>query len=355
MLSIAVLLLMPHQFADTAVVRTGDCPSCAVRVERVATLGDTAGAGLLTERAVIAMDEKGRLLLAHMGAPSRVNVYESDGTLLRTIGRAGGGPGEYRRIWQIAPYSGGLLIFDDRSKRSTRLTSEFEFVETRPAPETPLSVVVRSDGSGVMSAIVATPELIGFGLHEFDVNGARVRSLGLSSLPFREDLRALFTRDVSPGIDSATYWSSHRSEYAFEKCWFGRSQCHLFIRAATWFPAPAVSSIAQRGSGDEPPAPSLWGVSQTSPRYVWTIARVPDPEWRSAVDTEGAAHFRVLDWNDYVDTVVECIDLTTNQVVASRRLDAAMQRFIAPGVTWYHREDAAGFVKIEVVRLLLDR
>lgn len=347
-------LSLALQFTDTVTVVESMCAGCSIRMERVATLGEEDGPGMLTSQAVVAIDMQGRYLVAHMGDGARIKVFSPSGAFVRNIGRAGSGPGEYRRIWRIAPFAGGVIVYDDVAKRSTRLSRELTFIETRPAPETPLSVVLRDDGAGVMSALVPSRDLVGYPLHEFDAKGRRLRSFGFPGITYRRDLRELFERYLTPSAEPNRFWASHSAEYAFAKCSIGRpNDCRLFVRPAPWFPRPKPSEL-NRQVLEKAPAPALWGVSQDGARYLWTMTRVADRRWRTVVDEPLPDHLEIADWHQYVDTVVECIDLTTNRVVASQRFDEALLRFIGPGTAWYANEDSSGVERVQVVRFRLN-
>ncbi len=233
------VLLQP----DTVRLTERLCASCNVRLERIATLGDNNGPGAIsTFRVALAKDTAGRYLVSE-GAP--LSVYSAQGTFLRTVGRRGGGPGEYRRIWRIAPFSQGTIIFDDFAKRSTVLSLNFKVIDTKPAPEAPLSVIVRDDRSGVMASFVNTPALKGVPLHDFDTQGVLVRSYGASRTPYRADLRDLFQRYVAKSTVSNTFWINHRRDYTFAHCTFGNQSCRTYVRRAEWFPAPAFSGLVR--------------------------------------------------------------------------------------------------------------
>ncbi len=349
------LLLAALAFAmqsDTVRISERICSACEIRLDPIATLGDTVGPGMLTSpNLVVAQDVRGRFLVAN--APSRFAVFSQRGAFLRAVGKLGGGPGEYRRIWQISPYANGILVHDDFAKRRTWLTNDFEVVDTKPALETPTSLALRRDGSGVFAAFIPTPQLAGYLLHDLDAEGSRTRSHSLSRLPFREDLRDLFDRDVSLSTDAARYWVNHRREYAFAHCRFGTESCRLYLRPARWFPAPSMI-VWTEVMGTQPPPPQMWGVSQDSQGYVWSLTWVADERWRSAVKLETRTEYRIVDFDRYYDTILEAIDPRTNAVVARRRFDPVFRRFVGPGVLWRYREDDDGFGRIEIVRLTLE-
>lgn len=344
------------QYADTVTITERRCAACSISVQHVVSLGDSAGEGFVAFGAVIARDRRGNYLVSHPRAAGHLIVFRPDGTFDRTVGRAGGGPGEFRRIWTIVPFDSGVMVYDDFARRRTRLDQNLAVVETNPTPEDPLSAVVNNDGSGVMAAIVPSSGLIGFTLHAFDTHGVRTKSFGLSALPYREDLRELFVRELARGVANGSFWEAHRREYAFGRCVQGQDVCRLYTRSVSWFPKPDLMNPWDHDIvGDHPPPPParLVGVSQDDPRYVWTVSRVPDAAWRSGVRIGTQQEYQVTDANRFFDSIIERIDLVERRVVATTRIDEAIWKFVGPDDAFYYKEDARGVGKVEVVRFQL--
>jgi hypothetical protein len=348
-----LMLLLPLAIAQSDTFRLAErpCSDCAITLSRVVTLGDDDGPGAITLSARIAVDARGRYWLGHAGAPAQLAIFSPDGRFQRTVGRSGGGPGEFRRISRMIPFADGMVLFDDFAKRSTVMSLNFDVVDTRPAPQAPESVILRRNLTGVMSAIVPTADLIGFTLHLLNRQGELVGSFAPTGLPYRESMRELFLRGLSPATDTGRYWVSHRMEYAFSLCAHGRTECRLFLRPAGWFPRPAWGPSPDMGT--TPPSARLRGVSQDHPRFVWTISWVADARWRSALEKATRTEYRVTDFDRYYDTIVERIDVQAMRVVASVRIDQMVWDFAGPGMAYWRYEDASGNPRVAVARLQL--
>lgn len=345
-----ILLVAALQQSDTVKLSERLCSPCGVTLERVATLGDNDGPGALSFGAVLAMDARGRFLLAHRAAQSQITVFTSEGKYSQTVGRQGAGPGEYQNIWSIAPSDRGVLVYDAKLARRTVLDLDLKVVASYPAAERAATMLFRNDGSAIVAAIVPTTDAIGYTLHKIDARGARVKSFAGPNLPYREDMRELFIRSLSAGLDAGRYWVANRREYVFSHCAFETDACHVFLRPAAWFEAPRPSALTTWDMGRQPPFPLLASVSQDDPRYVWTVSIVPDDRWKSALKPINATEYSVTNFNQYYDSIVERIDLVTNRVVVSKRFDQRIYPFIAPGIASYYREDDAGIPRIEIVR-----
>ncbi|MGQ0647296.1 MAG: 6-bladed beta-propeller [Gemmatimonadaceae bacterium] len=75
------------------------------------------GRAALVEANTLGVDGAGRLYVADT-KPVVIMVFNTDGTLLRTIGRQGGGPGEYRNPW-IAVRGANLVVHDPAPSRTS--------------------------------------------------------------------------------------------------------------------------------------------------------------------------------------------------------------------------------------------
>jgi hypothetical protein len=72
----------------------------------------------------------GRIVVADAQA-AELKVYDSTGRHLRTVGRSGSGPGEYRRISALYRTRGDtLLVADPQNRRITRLSPSLETLST---------------------------------------------------------------------------------------------------------------------------------------------------------------------------------------------------------------------------------
>lgn len=331
--------------ADTIVVIERLCDTCSIAATRIVTLGSDEGPGAVGRPALVALDARGRYWVSSVDDPV-IQVYDSAGTFLRTVGRNGDGPGEFRMINVIKSSPMGVHVFDNASARWTKLNLDFRLSGTSTVQGEPHSARIVEDGA-ILGAIVPTRNAVGFTLHKVNDKGQIVRSFGDTQIPYREDLRHLFQRTIGEDSDSLYFWAARQSEYAFERCSAESFHCQLFVREARWF-RPHTRGIEPNRS--ESPAPVLVAVSSDNARYVWTLVWVADARWRSAVGGQGHTQ-RITDISKYFDTVVERIDVLSGQVVASRRIDLAIEDFIGPSMVYAFRLDENDIPRVEIMRL----
>ena len=150
------------------------CGDCVITLDTVVTIGGLSGPGLhvIDRFSGVAVDRRGRFLINGSGPPE-ISVFDSTGKFLRTVGRRGEGPGEYRSIRHIAVGPQYIHVFDFRAGR-TMLDHDFAVVRTDRFPGAIDYSVVRSDDEVVFAADVPTPESVGHQLHVLRPSGELV-------------------------------------------------------------------------------------------------------------------------------------------------------------------------------------
>ena len=102
---------------------------------------------VLAQPSAVTLDEAGRIYLTDWTS-SRLAVLDTDGTFLRTIGREGAGPGEFRSPTTVLPLHGRVRVVDSRNGRQQLLSDTGTFIESTPLPPGAMSgnVSLREDG-----------------------------------------------------------------------------------------------------------------------------------------------------------------------------------------------------------------
>jgi len=133
---------------------------------------DAPGLGMPSE---LAIDETG-LLYVTDAAASTVHVVDTTGTILRTIGRPGAGPGEFRRPRSLRVARDTVRLIDQGNGRVLTFAPDGRYLGTRPEPPVWVSggVVLGADGS----AVVALNGYDGVLAQRFDAAGNAGNQLG---------------------------------------------------------------------------------------------------------------------------------------------------------------------------------
>jgi hypothetical protein len=110
----------------------------------------------------IASDAQGRIYALDLG-DARVTVLDSAGNLVRTLGRQGGGPGEFRRPVGLAVWPDGTIAVSDAGKRAlVRFDAAGAVLEQQPLPDGyPVGPVRAVDDGVVMGWPPGITETVG--------------------------------------------------------------------------------------------------------------------------------------------------------------------------------------------------
>lgn len=296
------------------------CSRCVIVREQVAVLRDTSSYGLIGGLdPVVAVDSRGRFYVSDLVRTS-VAVFDPNGQLTRLIGRAGGGPGEFRYIDRIVVSRGDTLrVFDGGQRRETMFSPQHQLSRMRELGIRPGPVVVLNNGDLVLNAAAATRSLVGLPLHLVDSTGEITRSFGTQDATYRSGLDGLLARSLALKTGTEVY-AAKAQEYVIE-LWNAADGVLIqeIVRDADWF-KPWISRARQ--SETAAPQPKIWdGLFRTPNGELWVLVHVADPQYRRAITRGGPHGFTITDVNRYLDAVVEVIDPLRKHVVARQRFD----------------------------------
>ena len=153
------------------------CADCVIAMDTVLTLGglDAEGSEVVSYSTEVVIDSRGRILVTDRDFPE-IFVFDSDGRLLRTVGRRGEGPGEYQRISHVNAGPRYIHVFEYHTGR-TVLDLDFGFVRRdRFAGQFQQSYVMESD-EVVLMGNIGSAESAGHLLHLIGPSGD-IRSYG---------------------------------------------------------------------------------------------------------------------------------------------------------------------------------
>ena len=210
----------------------------------------------------------------------------------------------------------------DGTPLDARLEADGTLLNSAHFPHDILLAHPLSDSILLANGTIRTPDRIGLPFHLVHVDGTILGSFGPEA--------SLMSGAEEPGyryiavIDERRFLSTAMSGRPYRiELWDGRSLRTVWTRATEWFPeaGPPRRSREIR--------PRVGGLHRDGSR-LWTIVTVPDPAYtpappgtRVVVDSQ----YRDSRW----DTVVELIDLTLGEVVASQRFDQHILRLLWDG------------------------
>ena len=346
-----------HAQATVTIRSTPSCPGCRLDLVRVATLGSIDDPAGFASNVEVDHDSRGRYIVGASADRTQFMLYDGRGRLLRTVGRRGEGPGEYRGISRVLSGPGDSIhVVDQALARLTVLSPEIRLVRTVSLPLSPArSVILRPDRL-LVHARVSSMALAGLPLHLIGPDGRIQRSFGAADLEIRPGQEARRVRVIGrSGNDAA--WSAYVDRYRLER-WGIDGRLELAIeRDADWY-RPWNAYAAQR-LDERPPRPQTRGVWQAPNGLLYVAIRVADVHWKRSDEARAlqAARERPqlsrTEWSDYADTMIEVIDVQRGVLVASVRVPQALDGFTRDGMLYGMREAASGVEVIDVWRVQL--
>ncbi len=104
--------------------------------------------------------DDGRIIVAE-GSPPRLLAFDASGSLFRTAGRRGGGPGEFEAITWLQHVSGdSLLLYDARLRRASVFDDSLRFARSFSLPNTEGGGVPPLVGSFADRSLLATTQRV---------------------------------------------------------------------------------------------------------------------------------------------------------------------------------------------------
>lgn len=322
----ATLRVERDTIGDTVVVRTlaGSTGGDSVRIVEELRIGEPEGSEAYTFGQVreMAVGADGTMYV-YDGALRALRSYDSTGRFVHTIGREGGGPGEYREVIGLAVHPDGrLLLRDPRLGRIAVYTAAGEPLDSWPMQSGLFaSDMLRTDSAGYVYARILTGapkpgETWPFALARLDAHGAVV-----DTLPAPRWAEALVNTAI---YDPTTLWTWHPfgyfvaafgARYAVELRHTDGPVLRIERAGQPVLQVPAderaeldstFSALRQRSPG--PPQPAQPSIPTTKPAIrdiatgqdgrIWVRPYMPSIPRAEAADTTSPAPRRGRRWTE---------------------------------------------------------
>ena len=343
--------------STTVITDEPSCESCTIELLRVATLGDTALPGGLSDEAGVWAGGDGRFYVIDVVvAPSRVLVYDSIGRYVTAFGRSGSGPGEYAvpvRVMSRGPDTIQVVALPRRL--TTILTRDHSVARIERLPLDLMDHAILGDGTLVINGILRTREAIGYPLHRLGDSLEVLASFGTDDPRFdpTDAAQPWRSRRALAPAGGDRFWAAPPNRFSAELWDADGNRIRRLVRNVAWF-QPWTNGWAPWIA---PPPPRLWSIRQDDAGILWVVVHVPDPNWRRipARQTNIPDHEKHMpvDYHEFYDTVVEAWDLSGGRFLTSLRSDFRMKGFLYGGLLYSAREDEVGNYFYDVWKLTL--
>jgi hypothetical protein len=188
----------------------------------------------------------------------------------------------------------------------------------------PFDAIVQPDGSSVSQITSSSESAAGYPLHAIGPQGQVLKSFGADLPNFRRDRPGRMFRTLA-ALEDGWLWSARFSPYEIELWHPDLGHRTTLIRDPTWF-EPDI----ERSTGDKVHDIRL---DTNSNDRLWVVISLKVEDWNPPDDRLPSAS----DMDAILDTVVEVIDTTTGDLVASARTDMAFTRWA--GEYLFHPRD----------------
>lgn len=355
LLAVLLMLCPPVAELDAQRILEPGCETCRIVFEPAAVLGKGLNPGVIgTPDVFAAIAPDGSYVI---GSPTEpvLHLFDAGGEHLRTIGRSGQGPGEFRMLLGAAFRPGGGLDVLDAAPRlagfDTALTPDLhETPDFRPAFD-----VMRIRGDSLLvSGYSSRGDLIGLAAHVFPANGSRARSFGeiegsvQSQDPFR------LARSIAPSGDTAI-WIAAKDRYHLELWSLEGHRLLTVTRDVPWF-----DPVPQPADGPNPPRGALGSVVEDDEGRLWISFSIPREDWlKGAYRSESSPRGWSVSPGWRYRRIVEVVDPRRGIVLASHTFPQGEDPWSGLfGNVRIARGDldlSSGAVTIQVFRLRLQR
>jgi hypothetical protein len=291
-------------------------------------------------------------------ATSSVSLFSRDGRFLRTVGRAGDGPGEIRLIGEARLADSTLYVSDLGRGLMIVYSKDGRYLSQHRLPFSEgFTFTIRSPGRAIVGSRSDMPKYAGFPIHEFELRSdSVVRSMGgesgwYSPMPYDQ---LLLSPPASEGPGDV--WVAQLPEFRFTLWDIDTRTAQAVVTAnLPWFPI-----VTQRFEGRAPPPTYMIDFVVDRANRLWILTKHPDPEWQKHVaavsDGRGGTRVRVSDNDGVWDTQLHVFDLGSGVWVAGPNWDRGSLSLElgsnGEAVLFSHLVDEARFFEGVVLRRL---
>lgn len=237
-------------------------------------------------------------------------ILDSTGTLLRTIGRLGEGPGEFPSVSILYPVAYSLVVGGPNGGASL-FSPEGAFVRSLRTRLLSTGHVLRLRGD---TMVVPEPAMSGtrFGLplQLIAPTGDTVRSFGSEDRSFNPRLQTRLYRTIAPATDS-TLWVARLDQYVIERWHMNGTLLQTITGDRSWFPPMERD---WDGTGSRRYQTSIAKIHADDDGHLFVLIARARPDFESTGTTgnrESTEPVVLMDRLAYLEHVIEVLDART--------------------------------------------
>lgn len=252
---------------------------CQLDLVEVARFGDVEGPGIVEGAyPFVAWGENaGYLLFDHRGRS--LKAFDEDGGWRRSIGRPGGGPGEFEHIIGVQVVDGRIVLLDLRKRAWLLFDEEGAFLDQRLYGLAAGPFLFVGDQRVVVFAMDRRPSYAGYPLHLVDLRE------GTPSLHFGMSENRWVATDFFAGavVNSVlsppgTVWTGRPTSPSVHEWSIDGELLRSIEGELPWFKEVTEDWVSR----EEPEPTLLRYVALDHDERLWMMTTVADPDWRDA-------------------------------------------------------------------------
>ncbi len=330
------------------------CISCRIRRDSVGTYGIPDGDGLGGLRKSVVRDRDGYVYVATIPGPE-ITLFEPTGRVLRRIGRAGEGPGEFRDVTKLlVDTRGNLHVFDRRLARHTIFRQNGNLVSATGLPVSGFGDVALLQGESiVLNSGAFDRDNAGYALLRVDKHGEVTRRADeVTGVRLQQ---WVMDRVLHSGAATNRLIVAPANAFVIDVYDANMDRTQRLERKATWFKGVAADGVGPSdGLFNVPPTSRVLAAWEGDRGVIWVAAVVADPQWEprerpSGRVTPGSPLFA----RPRFVTVIEAIDPASGRVLARDQSRDRLEFY--DGHAWQALEQPDGSLRFVCWRLRLER
>ncbi len=326
----------------TLITSDPSCRSCQIILRPIAVLGDSLDSSsprpdAAGRECMVGRLSTGEYVVSGLVGGGRLNVYSPTGTLVRTIGRQGQGPGEFgERVRVVVGRGDTVFTMDDSNLRVQVLMPNGEYVRSFPSQGRVRNFALLNSGDLLLQKVLTRPEDPVF--HVVNASGAEIARFGRPTQAELDLELSIASPDRADGFWTASVW-----KYEMQHWGGPDSLRQTLVRNVDWFPAGGAFVAGTYRT--VPPPPFLVHLWEDAYGRLWAYTLVPDPKWSPGRPMRPSPEwFRAT-----FDTKIEVIDLKNARLIATGGYDSRLGMVCSSNLMYTVIETPDGDTRIQVI------
>jgi hypothetical protein len=341
----------PASVATVATLFIGDatCDQCTITVTELGVIGnDTLGP---TVDARLASSGDSIIVVAPLRGRPAIGVFLLDGSGRAPVPL----PSSWQSVAGIDVDGDGELAILSEQRTTIALLSPAGRVTAEIAVPQNTHRFLRHSNMFVANAELRTPDGIGLPLHLVTPRGKVRLSFGTANPSVVPRTENIWRRRVAMSA-TGSVWSVHPDAYRLE-LWSTDGALHRRLeRASPWWDSTSTGADPAWFATEKPRAEVI-AVWEDSAGLLWTQLKVAAPQWRplspQEMERRRDAPFKLAEYDEFFETVIEVIDPAQAAVVASLRIRGAVGLLLKGNLFAKWVQSGQELFSLQVLRLSL--